>query len=97
MSRARSPGLAMFTGISSGNRCTWNISATDMLTIWRRTRCGWVFFDQENSSMARNTVNPSSWIFFAISLWDKVNGSKVPGKNAIFSRVLVSTRPPNNW
>ena len=47
--------------------------------------------------MARNTVNPSSWIFFAISLWDKVNGSKVPGKNAIFSRVLVSTRPPNNW
>ena len=57
----------------------------------------WVFFDQENSSMARNTVNPSSWIFFAISLWDKVNGSKVPGKNAIFSRVLVSTRPPNNW
>ena len=69
----------------------------DMFTIWRRTRCGWVFFDQENSSMARNTVNPSSWIFFAISLWDKVNGSKVPGKNAIFSRVLVSTRPPNNW
>ena len=57
-----------------------------MEAILRRFRLGWVFFDQENSSTARNTSYPMSRMVQASALWDRVKGSKVPGKKATLCR-----------
>ncbi len=76
-------GLAMFTGKFSGKMCTWNSSAMDMLTILRRMRWGWVFLDQENSSIASMTSKPRSRMAWTMPLWERVKGSKVPGKKAM--------------
>ena len=62
----------------------WKSPAMDKLTICRRIMWGWGFLDQENSSTARYTSKPISRMAWAMPLWDRVKGSKVPGKKAIF-------------
>ena len=73
----------MFTGKFSGKMDTWNSSAVDREASRRRTRWGWVFLDQENSSMASSTSYPRSRMARTMPLWDRVKGSKVPGKKAM--------------
>ena len=85
----------MFTGKFSGKMDTWNSSAVDREASRRRTRWGWVFLDQENSSMASSTSYPRSRMARTMPLWDRVKGSKVPGKNAT-GRGVSNRKPPRS-
>ena len=85
----------MFTGKSSGKRWTWNSLATDMAAMRRRMRVGCVRLDQENSSMASSTSKSASRMARTMPLWDRVKGSKVPGKNAT-GRGAPKSKPSRN-